>query len=121
MLDYDYTCPDIDKNINELKDIFKESIKEILIRFRDEKFDNEEVNQISEDCALDLYSDFEDYFENVRKTNEDLRNAANDQIDTLKASIETLEYEIEEKEKEIETLNYNIGQLESEIRIYLKG
>ena len=115
MLDYDYTCPDIDKNINELKDIFKESIKELLIRFRDEKFDNEDVDEISEDCASDLYSDFEDYFENVRKTNEDLRNAANDQIYTLKGSIETLEYEIEEKENEIETLNINIDQLHSKL------
>ena len=80
ILEFGQTCPDIDKSIND----FKQDIK---------------------NHKGDIYELFESYFEKVRQTNSDLRDAAEGQLKDLtdelaeaKETISQLEYKIHDLE-----------------------
>jgi len=80
ILEFGQTCPDIDKSIND----FKQDIK---------------------NHKGDIYKLFESYFEKVRQTNSDLRDAAEGQLKDLtdelaeaKETISQLEYKIHDLE-----------------------
>jgi len=99
ILEFGQTCPDIDKSINDFKQDIKVYLEEI-----------EWCVKKGEPVALDIYNNdiykaFESYFEKVRQTNSDLRDAAEGQLKDLtdelaeaKETISQLEYKIHDLE-----------------------
>jgi len=100
-LDFGYTCPDIDRGIEAFKNDLKMFINEIIddicpLLEGDVKYD------IVKSYADNIYNEFEDNFEGVRKTNEEMRSQADrqiielqDEVDELRSKIEDLKYQLE--------------------------
>ena len=96
-LDFGQTCPAIDDAISECKETLKiylgELIEELCPLLRDET--KEEIVNSYKD---NIYKELEEAFENTRKTNEQMREAADDQIYDLKDQIEEAQERISEQE-----------------------
>ena len=100
-LDFGFTCPDIDRNID--------SAKEVLYNFMLEAYkdlnpvigdipDSDLPPSVKEKAKRDadyLYESLEEIFENVRSVNEDMRRSADKQISDLNDTISDLETEVE--------------------------
>lgn len=106
-LDYGFTCPDIDRNIDSAKevlyDFMLETYKELNPIIEDIP-DSDLPPSIKERAKKDsdyLYGTLEDIFENVRSVNEDMRNSADKQISDLNDRVSDLEAEVESLRGEI--------------------
>jgi len=100
-LDYGFTCPDIDRNIDSAKevlyDFMLETYKELNPVIGDIP-DSDLPPSIKERAKKDadyLYESLEEIFENVRSVNEDMRRSADKQISDLNDLISDLEAEVE--------------------------
>lgn len=92
--DYGQTCPDIDKSISEFQSIIVEKLKDLV-----EEIENEEdIEDLVVNYSTDIYEEFEQNFEAVRKTNDDMRKEAEIQISNLQEEIENLKDKISELE-----------------------
>lgn len=83
-LDYPNTCPIIDRSISCVND----DVKEALERYTERLFPlldtlPPELIIMAQECAEDLIQDIERQFGVVRKSNESIRAAADDQIGTM--------------------------------------
>ena len=98
--DYPHTCPKIDKAISSAKhtiqSYLKDYINDLCPYIPDEK-----VIELSNDWGEQIYNDISDCFEATRETNEDMRKAADYQIDTLVGEISDLNEQIKEYERQI--------------------
>jgi len=101
--DYGNTCPDIDKSIGQLKDAIAEYVEEIITEFSPRVTEKEMESDIKS-YAEAIYDEFETSFEAVRSTNEDMRKAAENQIDTLEDEKCYLESELLSLKNEVENL-----------------
>lgn len=98
--DYGQTCPDIDKSISEFQSIIVEKLKDLV-----EEIENEEdIEDLVVNYSTDIYEEFEQNFEAVRKTNDDMRKEAEIQISNLKEEVEDLK-------NKVSSLEYELGQL----------
>lgn len=104
-LDYGFTCPDIDKNIDSAKETLYDFILETyreLNPLLESVSDNELPVCVKEKAKTDadyLYESLEDIFENVRSVNEDMRRFADKQISDLKDEISELEHELRARDE----------------------
>lgn len=96
-LDFKYTCPRIDKNIEYIKSKTKDHL-EYYIK-------EEELEQ----CCDELYGDIEEYIEDMRKCNMEMRDVADRQIDEMEQDYVK---EIDHLKYDIELLNRRIKELE---------
>ena len=105
--DFGYTCPDINKSIDALKSDIESHIDnmiDILCPILGAK----ERNTLIKEYVEEFYSSFEKSIEDIRSTNQDMRDAAEKQISDI----------INEKsnlEDEIKDLELKVSELESEI------
>ncbi len=99
--DFPYTCPKIDKAINDCKYTLESYLSD-YIEDLCPHIPNEEVKRISKDWSEQMYEAISDYFEIVRKTNEEMRDEANRQIAYLENRILALEEEIKSLEKQLD-------------------
>jgi predicted RNase H-like nuclease (RuvC/YqgF family) len=108
---YKHTCPDIDKGLNQFrKDL--ESRLEDLINECCPLLDGRPLIDLIERHVDAIHSDFSVNFENVRETNEDMREEAESQINNLEIEITDIK---EESESQINDLETKIKDLEAEV------
>ena len=103
--DFGYTCPSIDKDIEYIKYTLVDCVESFI----DELcplMPSSYQKELSEVHGKVFYEQIEDYVENIRKTNEEMREAATTQIDSMtedyKEQIEVLKEEISSLEKQID-------------------
>lgn len=101
--DYNYTCPIIDKNIKDAKQIIEDCFND-LISDLSPMIPAGTREELATSFTENLYSDLEDCFERVRESNSDIRQAAERQIEDLEDKMQALQAEIEEKENRIQYL-----------------
>jgi wobble nucleotide-excising tRNase len=109
-LDYDYTCPDINSSIKDLKS----DIQYILRDLSNEIcpiLSSETLKEISTGYAASIYDIIESYIEDIRQTNSDLRSSAEKQINNLEDEIDNLKDEVKSLKDEIETLEDKISDM----------
>lgn len=95
--DFRHTCPDIDSNIDQLISEIKDEIED-LIDDVCPLLKGEELEKLKETYANDIYKHVEEYFEGVRKTNVDMRDSAEHQINHLESEIMDLKHDLEAAE-----------------------
>lgn len=93
--DYPHTCPKIDKQIKDFEVIVESDIADI------------------ETTMYNLLDKAKEAFEAVRETNEDMRKAANYQIDDLMREIEELKIQVSDLVWKNDRLNEEIERLEN--------
>lgn len=99
---FDNTCPSIDKQIKDAKQIIANHIEDVVFGVKPE-MKSEEKSYIVSDESKILFERLEDVFENVRQTNIDMRDAAEIQIARLESEIEYLKQEIDDLTKQNNT------------------
>ena len=114
-LDFGHTCPDIDKEIDNIKGIFYSSIEGLLEQYNEEELTEQDIKNIANDYKNSLYMDVEQCFEGVRKTNEEMRKVADYQIDELNGEVDNLKGEVEDLQNEISSKNDEIDALNSDL------
>jgi hypothetical protein len=101
--DYPHTCSSIDKNIKWFEDSLTESLKDLILDIS--PYIPEEVAlKLSNERGEEIFKEFLNHFEEVRKLNEDMRREA--------------EHQIEKKDLEIGGLASEIRDLEERLREY---
>lgn len=114
-LDHHNTCPEIDEAIKD----FKGCAESVLIDMLDEccpLWNGSDRDDFVKDRVNELYQDSENIFENVRKSNSEMRKAADYQIDKLEEKIDQHENTIQELESEIESKDSEISDIENELQ-----
>lgn len=97
---YQYTCPTVDKNIESFKDTVKDRLSEML----DEAcplLEGVAKSKFIEGYSDTIYQDVEPLFEDVRKTNSNMREEAERQIDVLNDIISDKDEEIQNLQEEL--------------------
>lgn len=102
--DFPHTCPKIDKAIAEAKLTIKYYLKD-YINDLCPYISEEKATELSNHWGETIYNDISDCFENVRKTNEDMRKEADSQIDRLLDEISGLNEQIKELERQLEAVS----------------
>ncbi len=97
-LDYHFTCPTIDGNIKDFKSDIAYYIEDVIEKSNEGKAINIDV------YVEEIYRLFGSYFEEVRKTNEGMRNAADKQISNLLDQLADASIEINELTEQIKLL-----------------
>lgn len=113
-LDYGWTCPDIDRGVDQ----FKNDIEGYLADMIDEccpMLEGEQKDKFIKGYVDSMYDNFECNFEDVRKANEDMRKEADNQIDRLESEIEDMKSELEDRDSQITDLEGQVSELESEL------
>jgi chromosome segregation ATPase len=103
-LNFDYTCPIINENISEFQSETKYFLKELVKGYY--LYTDEKKEESIEWYTKKIYKVFEIKFEGVRGANEDMRAAADNQLDELGEKLDELETEntkLDEKVNELET------------------
>lgn len=116
--DYGYTCPDINKNIEYIQDTIENFLQYLIDDYRDNGFNEDiSVKQLSKD----LYSDIEQYIEEIRSSNQSIRDAAEKQIQDIENEKADVEEElkqannyVEDLESDLRSLNYKYEDLQTE-------
>ena len=115
-LDYNYTCPSIDEDINDLKAEIKsylESVVDELNPFID--FKRDDVKAVISESGEGLYEQLSYLFEKTRQTNEDMRTAAEKQIQNIEDELSDLKDINSELDSRVTELESEISSLESEL------
>jgi hypothetical protein len=101
--DYPHTCPVIDKNIKWFEDSLTESLKDLILDISP-YIPEETALKLSKEKGEEIFKEFLNHFEEVRKMNEDMRREAESQIGNKDNEIDGLRAEIIELEGRL--LNY---------------
>lgn len=99
--DYGYTCPSIDKLIDEAKDQIHDHIESVVLENNPYILSHgipQSLKEHIKDVSDTLYEALEDVFEGCRSINEGMRDAADKQIGELEEQVEILEAEVAEYE-----------------------
>ena len=99
--DYPDTCPKIDSAIREAKEHMESVIEDVLYDACG-LLPDKTRRELAADYAKELYRRIEDAFEEVRTTNTDIRDAAEQQISDLKDELESLGHELKEARSMLE-------------------
>ena len=114
-LDYEYTCPKIDDAIEDSKTEIHSHIEDLLHRF---DLPLEEFNEILKDAAGCLSDVIADLIEELRTTNEKMRDAADKQIENLNDELAISYDEKHELEEQVNSLQVERDEAESEAEEY---
>ncbi|CAL9979669.1 hypothetical protein VPHF99_0242 [Vibrio phage F99] len=100
-LNHGWTCPEIDKAIDDAKDVIHNTFHDTLEELCPVIDMNSEAARTWVQAATNhLYGELEPVFEDLRRSNEDIRGSAETQIAELTSELEELEYKIQELENE---------------------
>lgn len=114
--DYGFTCPDINKSIDQFKSVVSDYLSNML----DDccpMLVGEQKQEFIKSYSDQIYQEFESNFEDVRKTNEDMRKEAEKQIEYAEERLETSEQTNSEYSEKIQLLEDQISELESELEL----
>lgn len=95
--EYNYTCPEIDKEINSAKDKIKDNLI-LMLEVSCPLLKGYDLDVFVDNWTHGIYADLSECFESVRKTNEDMRIQAEKQIESLESSLEDAEDTIQQLE-----------------------
>lgn len=115
-LDYEWTCPNIDREIDQ----FKNTIEGYLEDMIDEccpMLESKQKDNFIKRYVNNIYYEVKYNFEDVRKTNVDMREKADKQIDQLESEIEDMENELEDRDNQITDLEGQVFELESKLKV----
>jgi gas vesicle protein len=102
--DFAHTCPKIDKAIDSCKDRLEsyltDYINEMCPMIPDTK-----VSKIAKEWSTQMYDDISDCFESVRQTNEEMRDEANRQIESLEDELENEKDEVKHLRRQLEAVS----------------
>lgn len=107
--DYRYTCPEINMSIDSLKGEIRAEISEALDD-NESPLEGEERQSYIKNFADRIYSYIEDTYEAIRKTNADIRDEAEKQIEKMEQRLDTANETIKELEGDIRILESNLEQ-----------
>jgi len=97
---YDYTCPLINENIEELKKEMRIILSNNLLEHY-RLLSNTKEEQFIRDSINEIYGKFEFFFERVRASNIQLRQEAEEQIESIESDLENAQEEIQANNKRI--------------------
>ena len=99
-----HTCPKIDKAIDSCKDTLESYLTDYINELSP-MIPDAEVERIAKEWSKQMYDAISDCFENVRQTNEEMRDEANRQIADLEDEISNLKDEIKSLEGQLDAVS----------------
>lgn len=111
---YNNTCPVIDTNINYLKSDIESHLIDMLSDCSP-MLEGEQRDVFVKSYVEQIYSSLEYCFEEVRKSNVDMRENAEIQISKAEEELSDANYNIAELETKIEDLETELKTLEDEL------
>ncbi len=109
-LDYNYTCPIIDGNLNLIEIEIRRHIKGFAYALQPD-VEIEKIKEHIDGWTNSLCGEIESQIKEVRRINSEMRNVANKQIDNLEVTIADREEEIKSLEMEVAELKSKIDDL----------
>ena len=95
---YPHTCPKIDKNISEFKDMLYQHLDNLISEhnelFYEQLCKTKQLDKYIQQYVDNLYNDVEYIFESVRESNSDIRSAAEYQVNEKQDIIDELQAEL---------------------------
>lgn len=110
---FPHTCTRIDSVQDSLRADVKEVLIDSLTYFK--KHPNLHIPELAQDYMQTIYSLVVDSYEEIRKTNSDIREAAEEQIDSMEYDIDELRGELDNANQEVSNLRDEIEDLNTEI------
>ena len=107
--DYGHTCPDIDANIKEFKTTLTDHLDDVLSD-SSPLLEGKPKDLYIENTIKLYYSQYEAIFEDLRRSNTDMRDAAEKQIADIGLERDNHEETISDQEDEIERLQNEITE-----------
>jgi chromosome segregation ATPase len=108
-LEYKYTCPDIEEQVDNIKHGLKDFVNNLLTKYAPDIKGDFKKTIVKEQSKL-AYNDYiVNCIENVRKTNTELRKEAERQIETADSNVSELEDKIDELEEIIVDLEKELS------------
>lgn len=114
-LDFNYTCGDIDNNISDFKSEIEDTLDQVLDAACPLLEGQPRIDFIKE-WVDHTYKNCEPIFEDLRKTNEDMRQQAELQLSELETEKDEAEEIVGERDDRINDLEYDLGVLEDRCR-----
>ena len=111
--EYKYTCPDIDEAITDLQSMIDESVNEILDEACPLLVGQAKIDFVKAHMKF-INENISEQFEIVRSLNSNMRNEAENQVDTTEKRAEEAEELVQELQAKIEELESEISILEDE-------
>lgn len=87
-LDFNKTCPGINKAIGNFKSVLDSELDRIVSCMSDRDYSRRDIEDQVEEARKSIAEEARYYFEEVRKTNEQMREAADKQISDLVKQLE---------------------------------
>ena len=103
-LDFSYTCPKIDKEIDRVKSTIEDHLEDYIKQLCP-LMSMETVYELRSQWTKEMYDNLESAFETVRETNQDMRNQAEKQINQLNDEVSELKEEISALQRELEAVS----------------
>jgi len=113
-LDYRHTCPEIDNDISTFITYINEHLEGMLEECCP-LLSGEDKRDFIEGYSAAIYEDFQNSFESVRTCNENMRQEADNQIDSLEEAKGELEEELRVSNNIIQQLEEDNDDLEDEM------
>ena len=100
-LDFPYTCPDIDREIEELTDALEDGLADLVTQVCS-YIPQGEARNISAETVKAIVTQARNGFENVRRLNEQMRDQADTQLAELLEELTEATNRVTELEAELE-------------------
>lgn len=113
--DYPYTCPQIDRAITEAHSEINRFIDELIEQLSPVLYENmlhSTRTSLSELYGDDLYRRLEKAFEAVRSSNQNIRSAAEAQIEQLEATVSELNSELQHVRQQLDATEQQVSDLQ---------
>lgn len=115
---YKYTCPDINKAIDNFKQVISDSLDDIIVELNPLFYGTEAKIAFRKDWEQGIYSQVESCFENTRDSNSNIRDEADKQIQESHEEVEEYKRMHDKAESEIEHLQEEIRELKERLNDY---
>jgi DNA repair exonuclease SbcCD ATPase subunit len=102
-LDFSYTCPKIDKEIDRVKSIIENHLEDYIKQLCPLMSTNT-VCELRSQWTKEIYDRIESSIETIRETNKDMRNQAEKQINQLNDEVSELREEITKLERKLDVV-----------------
>ena len=103
-LDFSYTCPKIDKEIDRVKSTIEDHLEDYIKQLCP-LMSLDTVYELRTTWTKEIYDNIESAIETVRETNQDMRNQAEKQINQLNDEVSELKDEISKLKRELEAVS----------------
>lgn len=113
VFDFAWTCPDINKQIEKIQSELIDLAEEIITDISP-YVEGNALLKIKNQWGASMYIRIEQYVENIRSTNTDMRDSAEKQMEDMKDEIDTLKRDNKDFERQVDDLQSKIEQLESD-------